>query len=106
MEWYLIASWALLGIIYGGVIAFFNHRLLVGGWNQITPKNLTRLKKLKRNVLFRYAIHFIIDALALLLVARSLPLLLGAAAGMVFMQKILIVKYIKTGKGVNNEWEQ
>ena len=96
MEWYLIASWALLGIIYGGVIAFFNHRLLVGGWNQITPKNLTRLKKLKRNVLFRYAIHFIIDALALLLVA----------AGMVIMQKILIVKYIKTGKGVNNEWEQ
>ncbi|MEE0775723.1 MAG: hypothetical protein U0M15_01525 [Bacillota bacterium] len=99
MAWYIMASWALLGAVYGSVVAFFNHRLLVGGWNQITPRNLTRIKKLKRNVLFRYAIHFIIDALALLLVAGKLPLLLGAATGMVITQKLLIVKYIKLVRG-------
>lgn len=106
MTWYIIALWALLGAAYGGIVAFFNHRVLVGGWNQITPKNVSRLKKLKRNVLFRYAIHFLIDAIALLLVARVVPLLLGTAAGMVIMQKILIVKYIQTSKGVNHEWKQ
>ena len=106
MTWYVIALWALLGAAYGGTVAFFNHKVLVGGWNQITPKNISRLKKLKRNVLFRYAIHFLIDVIALLLVARVVPLLLGTAAGMVVMQKILIVKYIQTSKGGNHEWKQ
>lgn len=103
MSHYLtIALLALLGAVYGSVVGFLNHQVLVKGWNKITPENLSRVKKIKHNVMIRYAIHFFIDVLALLIVAKWTPFLLGTACGIVIMQKILIVKYIKSDKEVKN----
>ena len=94
---------ALAGVVYGTIVGILNHQILVKGWNKITPENLFQVNRLKRNVMVRYAIHFFIDVLALLIVAKWTPLLLGTACGIVITQKILIVKYIKTGKEVKNK---
>ncbi len=98
-----VVGQVVLGLLYGSIVSFFNHRLLVKGWDKVNSRSVTaKLGKLKRNIMIRYAIHFIIDVIALLLVARWLPALLAAATGIVITQKILIVKYIKTDKEVRN----
>ena len=96
-----IVAQVVLGILYGSLVGFFNHQLLVKGWNKVNSQSvLFKLDKLKRNIMVRYAVHFFIDVIALLLVAQWLPSLLGAATGIVITQKVLIVKYIKTDKEV------
>lgn len=93
----------LFGLLYGSVISFFNHLILVKGWDKVNPRSITvKLEKLKRNIMVRYAIHFLIDVVALLLVAKWHPVLISAAVAIVITQKLLIVKYIKTDKEVKN----
>ncbi|MDO4541665.1 MAG: hypothetical protein Q4C00_02395 [Bacillota bacterium] len=96
-----IVTQVVLGLLYGAVVSFFNHQILVRGWNKVNSRSIiSKFDKLKRNIMVRYAVHFFIDVLALLLVAKWMPALLGTAAGIVITQKILIVKYIKTDKEV------
>lgn len=98
-----IIAQAAIGLLYGSIVSFFNHQFLVRGWDKVNSRTISlKLSKLKRNIMVRYAIHFLIDVIALLLVAKWLPVLLGTAAGIVITQKILIVKYIKTDKEVKN----
>ncbi len=62
----------------------------------ITPRSDKEVKKLTRRINVRWWLKLLIDAVALFLLYRVTPMLLGAALGLLAAQKIFIVKTIKS----------
>lgn len=82
---------ALKGLAFGILVAAFNHWLLLRGEKKaegMAPE------KGRNVILARYGIRYIIDVLALFLVYKDAPMLIGTAIGLTFNKNILFVKYL------------
>lgn len=83
------------GLIYGGAVAFLGHKIIHGAVMRATPTNDREVRLLQRRITVRWWLRFFIDIAALFVLYKILPMLLGAALGIIIFQNVLIVKYIK-----------
>lgn len=97
MNWLAVLPLFCVGLVYGLLIGVLNHLFLSCSWQKI---DLEHIERAKRRLMIRYAIHYFIYFIALFLVYRQVPILLGAGLGMVLIPKFLAIKYIITDKGV------
>lgn len=88
----------LIGLLYGGVVGFFGYKIMNTAVMKATPTNDREVQVMKRRITTRWWIRLFIDALSLFVLCKIIPMLLGAALGIVLFQKILIVNYIKKDK--------
>ena len=98
MNWAYAYALLPLGLIYGGLVGYFNHRLIIHSWNKVNPKG--NLQREKQKVTGYFVLHYLIDAAALFLVCRYTALLIGAGLGMLIVQKTIVVRQLMAGKGV------
>ena len=84
-----------VGLIYGGGVAFLGHKIIHGAVMGAAPTNDREVRLLQRRITLRWWLRFFIDIIALFVLYKILPMLLGAALGIIIFQNILIVKYIK-----------
>jgi len=82
---------ALKGLSFGVVISTFNYFILVQG--QKKAESMPP-EKGKNAILIRYGIRYILDVLALFLVYKDAPMLIGTAIGLTFNKNFLFVKYL------------
>lgn len=97
MNWLDYAPLFCLGLAYGLAIGALNHFIMVRGWQKVNEYHIERAK---RRLMARYMLRLAIYFVALLLVFRHVPMLIGAGIGMVLIPKFLAIKYIKLNKGV------
>ncbi|MGI5874830.1 MAG: hypothetical protein ACOX8R_09295 [Bacillota bacterium] len=84
------------GVVYGLVIGLLGFKMMNTSVMNITPRSDKEVKKLTRRINVRWWLKLLIDAVALFLLYRVTPMLLGAALGLLAAQKIFIVKTIKS----------
>ncbi len=85
----------LAGLVYGGAVGFLGHKIIHTAVMRATPTNDREVLLLQRRITIRWWLRFFIDIVALFVLYKILPMLLGAALGIIMCQNILIVKYIK-----------
>ena len=84
------------GVVYGLIIGWLGFKMMNTASLNIVPRNDKEVKKLTRKINLRWWLKLLIDAVALFVLYRVTPMLLGAALGLLLSQKIFIVKSIKS----------
>lgn len=87
----------LAGLCVGLGIGYINSKLLVSG---VRTFGDVPFQTAKRKLYTHYGLRLLLIFIAFLLTFHWLPALLGAALGLLIMQKTLIVHYINLSKGV------
>ncbi len=97
MTWFGAVLPFLAGTAFGLLVGWINRKLIRAMTDRMEdyPPDVA-----KRRFIFHFFLRFGINFLALLLTYRWVPALLGAALGLIIMQKTLIVQYIFLRKGV------
>ena len=85
------------GILYGMVVGFFGQKIIQSSAVKAAPRNENEARKMARKVMGRWWLKLGLDAVALFVLFKVVPMMLGAALGIYVMQKILIVRMIKHG---------
>jgi uncharacterized protein YneF (UPF0154 family) len=88
----------LAGLVYGGIIGFFGHKIMNAALMRKIPTNDREVRLMKRRITTRWWIRLTVDALSLFVLFKLPAMLIGAGLGIVLFQKVLIVKYIKKDK--------
>ncbi len=98
--WVKIVQSLLIGLAFGGVVAVFNH-WLVWSWFKKTDK--LPPAEAKKKLMVRYLIRYLINVLTLAtyLLHRDTYLLIGTAAGLVLLGKILSINTFFNRKEAN-----
>lgn len=82
---------ALKGLAFGVAVAALNHFILVQGEKKAETMPPEKGKNI---IMIRYGIRYLLDVLALFLVYRDAPMLIGTALGLTFNKNFLFVKYL------------
>ena len=83
------------GVLYGAIIGYFGFKMLNTAVMKAHPRNENETRILKRRIQLRCWLRILIDAVALFVLFKIPPMLLGAALGMIVVQKVFIIKTIK-----------
>ncbi len=83
------------GIVYGAVIGLIGQRFLNSGAVKAAPRNDNEVRIMTRRVIIRWWLKLLLDAVALFVLYRWVPILLGAALGILVTQKLFIIKSMK-----------
>ena len=86
----------LAGIVYGVFIGMIGRKLLDSSAVKAPPRNDNEVRIMTRRVITRWWLKLLLDAVALFVLYRWVPMLLGAALGILVMQKLFIIKSIKS----------
>ena len=86
----------IAGVAYGVVIGVIGFKALNTAALKAAPRSETEAKKLARKINLRWWLKLLFDAVALFVLYKVTPLLLGAALGLLLTQKIYIVKSVKS----------
>ena len=85
----------LADLVYGGSVGLLGHKILHTAVMRAAPTNDREVLLLRRRISTRWWLRFFIDIAALFVLYKIVPMLLGAALGIIIFQNILIVRYIK-----------
>lgn len=85
----------LAGIAYGSIIGVIGQKMMTSKVMQLIPRNDKEVQKMKRQITVRWWLRFLLDAVALFVLYKLPPMLLGAGLGIVLVSKIFIVLTIK-----------
>lgn len=83
------------GLLYGAVIGYIGFKMLNTAVMKAHPRNENEIRILKKRIQVRCWLRILMDAVALFLLFKIPPMLLGAALGIVIVQKAFIIKMIK-----------
>ena len=83
------------GVLYGMVVGFLGQKIIHSTAVKAAPRNDKEAQKMARKIMGRWWLKLGIDALALFVLFRVVPMMLGAALGIYIMQKVFIFKAIK-----------
>lgn len=83
------------GIVYGAVIGLIGQRFLNSGVVKAAPRNDHEVRLMTRRVMIRWWLKLLLDAVALFVLYHWVPMLLGAALGILVTQKLFIIKSMK-----------
>lgn len=83
------------GIVYGAVIGLIGQRFLNSGAVKAVPHNDHEVRRMTRRLMIRWWLKLLLDAVALFVLYRWVPMLLGAALGILVTQKLFIIKSMK-----------
>lgn len=83
------------GIVYGVVIGLFGQKLVHSAVMKAEPRNDKEVRLMTRRITLRWWLRLLLNAVALFVLCKCIPMLLGAALGILIMQKLFIVKSIK-----------
>lgn len=86
----------LAGLIYGGLIGALGFKFLNTAVMKAQPRNDNEVRILKRRILVRCWLRILLDAIALFVLCKVTPMLIGAALGILIIQKRFIIKSIKS----------
>ena len=86
----------LAGIVYGWIIGMIGQKLLDSSAVKAAPRNDNEVRIMKRRVITRWWLKLLLDAVALFVLYHWVPMLLGAALGILVMQKLFIIKSINS----------
>ena len=86
----------LAGIVYGVFIGMIGRKLLDSSAVKAAPRSDNEVRIMTRRVITRWWLKLLLDAVALFVLYRWVPMLLGAALGILVMQKLFIIKSIKS----------
>lgn len=82
---------ALKGLAFGIGVALLNHLILVRGERRAEDMPP---EKGKNVIMIRYGIRYFLDFLALFLVYKDAPMLIGTAIGLTMNKNFLFFKYL------------
>ena len=85
------------GVLYGMVVGFLGQKIINSTAVKAAPRNDKEAQKMARKIMGRWWLKLAVDALALFVLFKVIPMMLGAALGIYVMQKILIIRLIKHG---------
>ena len=85
----------LAGIAYGSIIGVIGQKMMTSKVMQLIPRNDKEVQKMKRQITVRWWLRFLLDAVALFVLYKLPPMLLGAGLGIVLVSKFFIVLTIK-----------
>lgn len=83
------------GVVYGLIIGVIGEKILGTSAMGGAPRNEKEAKKMARKVTSRWWMKLGLDAVALFVLFKVVPMMLGAALGIYIMQKVFIFKAIK-----------
>lgn len=83
------------GLLYGAVVGYLGFKMLNTAVMKAHPRNENETRILKKRIQLRCWLRILIDAVALFVLFKIPPMLLGAALGMIVVQKVFIIKTIK-----------
>lgn len=84
-----------LGILYGLGIGFIGQKIVTSAVMKVQPRNDREVVLMKRRVMIRWWLRFLLEAVALFVLFKVRPMLLGAALGILLMSKLFIVRTIR-----------
>jgi hypothetical protein len=85
----------MAGLLYGCGIGFLGYKVMNTASMKAELTNKREIQAMKRRLVVRWWIRLMIDAVGLFVLYKVVPMLLGAALGIILFHKLLIVKYIK-----------
>lgn len=85
----------LLGVVYGLIVGRIGQKILDSSAIKAPPRNDNEVRIMTRRVITRWWLKLLLDAVALFVLYHWVPMLLGAALGILVSQKLFIVKSIK-----------
>lgn len=83
------------GVVYGLVIGVIGEKILGTSATGGAPRNEKEAKRMARKVASRWWLKLGLDAVALFVLFKVVPMMLGAALGIYVMQKVFIFRAIK-----------
>lgn len=86
----------ILGFLFGSVISFFNHYIVINVANKMTSQNI---RSLQGKMMQRYLVRFVTNVLALFLVYKNPPMLIATAFGLTSAKNYLFIKYLLKKEG-------
>ncbi|MGN0963240.1 MAG: hypothetical protein ACI4PP_06650 [Clostridia bacterium] len=84
------------GIVYGIVIGFIGMKLVSSTAMKAVPRNEKEARVMTRRITVRWWLRLLLDTVALFVLFHWVPMMLGAALGILVMQKLFIIKSIKS----------
>ena len=86
------------GLFYGGVIGLCGHLLLSTSIMKAAPRGDKEVVRYKRRWMVRWWLRLMLDAVGLFLVYKHIPLLLGAASGIIVFHVSVYFMQLKRAK--------
>ncbi|NLO89360.1 MAG: hypothetical protein GX088_03400 [Clostridia bacterium] len=84
------------GLVFGTAVGVLNNYITV---RAAYPKEELTSEKAKRRLGGAYIFRYIINFVALFLVYKNIPMLLGTALGLAVIKNIILISYILKRKG-------
>lgn len=84
------------GIVYGIIIGLIGQKLVTSTVMKAAPRNEKEARIMTRRITVRWWLRLFLDMVALFVLFHWVPMMLGAALGILVMQKLFIIKSIKS----------